>query len=221
MNQEPFVDYYEILQLSPNADLETIERVFRMLAKRYHPDNGSTSDVNKFNTLVNGYRLLSDPEKRAAYDVRYEKERALKWKLFQEGSSSEGLETDGRIQQGILSLLYVTRRRDASNPGMGILELERVLGCPEKHMEFHIWYLKEKGWIERTDNGGFAITAEGVDAATEQDILLRKDRLLPESNGFGNAERDSKDGSIGMEALLDDHVGMSSGRRWLAGSEMR
>ena len=221
MNQEPFVDYYEILQLSPNADVETIERVFRMLAKRYHPDNGFTSDVNKFNTLVNGYRLLSDPEKRAAYDVRYEKERALKWKLFQEGSSPEGLETDGRIQQGILSLLYVTRRRDASNPGMGIMELERVLGCPEKHMEFHIWYLKEKGWIERTDNGGFAITAEGVDAATEQDILLRRDRLLPERNGFGNVERDSMAGSTGMEALLDDQVGMSSGRRWLAGGEMR
>jgi hypothetical protein len=48
------------------------------------------------------------------------------------------------------------------------MELERLLGCPEKHMEFHIWYLKEKGCIERTDTGGFAITAEGVDSAIEQ-----------------------------------------------------
>ena len=32
-------DYYEVLQVSRNADFETIERVFRLLAKRYHPDN--------------------------------------------------------------------------------------------------------------------------------------------------------------------------------------
>jgi curved DNA-binding protein len=35
----PFVAYYETLQLSPNADQATIERVYRLLAKKYHPDN--------------------------------------------------------------------------------------------------------------------------------------------------------------------------------------
>jgi curved DNA-binding protein CbpA len=48
MGKESFNDYYEALQLSPNADLETIERVFRMLAKRYHPDNDQTGNVDKF-----------------------------------------------------------------------------------------------------------------------------------------------------------------------------
>jgi hypothetical protein len=62
---------------------------------------------------------------------------------------------------------------------MGIMEFEKVLGCPRHHMEFHIWYLKEKGWILRTDTGGFAITADGVDKMAESDLLLRKDRLLP------------------------------------------
>jgi curved DNA-binding protein len=38
-----------------------------------------------------------------------------------------------------------------------------MLGVPEKHLEFHIWYLKEKRWIERNENGGFVITANGVD----------------------------------------------------------
>ncbi|HYY05797.1 MAG TPA: J domain-containing protein, partial [Candidatus Limnocylindria bacterium] len=33
----PFVDYYELLQVSPNADDETIHRVFRLLAKKHHP----------------------------------------------------------------------------------------------------------------------------------------------------------------------------------------
>jgi curved DNA-binding protein len=187
MKEELFLDYYEVLQLSPNAHGETIERVFRILAKRYHPDNKATGSPEKFNELTNAYKVLSDPEKRAAYDVKYDNQRALKWDLFAEASASEGTEGDERIQQAILSLLYLTRRRDASNPGMGAIELERILGCPEKHMEFHIWYLREKRWIERTDNGGFAITADGVDAAKENDFLLRKDRLLEENNPPGDS----------------------------------
>jgi predicted transcriptional regulator len=46
-------------------------------------------------------------------------------------------------------------------------------------MEFHVWYLVEKDWIQRTDTGGYAITANGVDKAAENEVLLRKDRLLP------------------------------------------
>jgi curved DNA-binding protein len=182
MGNESFNDYYEALQLSPNADSETIERVFRMLAKRYHPDNDQTGNTDKFSILTEAYRALSNPEKRAAYDVKYDKTRAHRWQIFEDVSPSEGVDDDRRIQEGVLSLLYITRRRDALDPGMGVFELERLLGCPEKHLEFHIWYLKEKGWIHRTDGGGFAITASGVDAVTENDVVLRKDRLLPAAN---------------------------------------
>ncbi len=64
-------------------------------------------------------------------------------------------------------------------PGVGIIHLEELLGLPEKEMEFHIWYLKEKGWIQRDETGGFAITANGVDEIIEDDLLLKKDHLLP------------------------------------------
>ena len=39
-----FIDYYEILEISPNANSETVERIFRYLAMRYHPDNRETGD---------------------------------------------------------------------------------------------------------------------------------------------------------------------------------
>ncbi|MCK5350483.1 MAG: DnaJ domain-containing protein, partial [Desulfobacula sp.] len=48
MNGIAFDDYYEDLQISPNADLETIERIYRLLAKRYHPDNKRTGNIDKF-----------------------------------------------------------------------------------------------------------------------------------------------------------------------------
>jgi hypothetical protein len=49
---EAFVDYYELLQVSPNADEETIQRVFRHLAKKHHPDASTQGDPEHFNRLL-------------------------------------------------------------------------------------------------------------------------------------------------------------------------
>jgi len=194
-SQESSIDYYELLQVSQLADLATIERVYRFLAKRYHPDNVDTGDVEKFQMLLTAYEILSDPEKRAAYDVRYEQKRARLWKIFDEVAPSEGVDGDKRIQSGILSLLYSARRRNPMNPGLGIVELERLLNCPQQHMEFHAWYLREKGWILRTDNGELAITATGVDAVSENNLLPSKYRLLPPGENNSEDSENSKDPS--------------------------
>ena len=176
-----FRDYYETLQLNPNADEETINRVFRILVKRYHPDNRDSGNTKKFNEVMDAYRFLSDPEKRAAYDVRYDQNRATVLKLFDEASASDSFESDRRISEGILSLLYVSRRRDPDRGGVGVIQMERLLGCPSQHLEFPLWYLRQKSWVERLENGLIAITAAGVDKVIEQNnIVLRRDRLIAE-----------------------------------------
>jgi hypothetical protein len=210
MGIKTFTDYYENLQISPNADMEMIERVFRLLAKRYHPDNKQTGSAERFNTLNDAYRVLSDSEKRAAYDVKYDQQRAASWKNFEEASQSDGFDEDNRIRQGILSLLYTARRRDASNPGMGIMELEKFLSCPQEHMEFHVWYLKEKDWIRRTESGGWAVTAVGVDKAVESDRFLRKDRMLPEPTEISTESQNPKDSNSESNTLLNDDTGQQS-----------
>jgi len=53
-------------------------------------------------------------------------------------------------------------------------------------LEFHIWYLKEKGWIQIVDTGGYAITASGVEVVEEDGLLLEKDRLLTDQSGQSN-----------------------------------
>lgn len=184
MEQESVIDYYDILQLSARADQETIERVYRLLAKRYHPDNKNSGDEQKFNSLTEAYRALSDPVKRAAYDARHENGNGQQWALFSSTPPSEGADEDRRIYQAVLSILYTTRRRDANNAAVGVVHLEKMLGVPEKHLEFHIWYLKEKKWIERNENGGFVITAQGVDEVIKDDLLLQKNRLLTFSKDF-------------------------------------
>ena len=176
-----FRDYYETLQLNPNADEETINRVFRILVKRYHPDNRDSGNTKKFNEVMDAYRFLSDPEKRAAYDVKYDQNRATVLKLFDEASATDSFDSDRRVCEGILSLLYVSRRRDPDRGGVGVIQMERLLGCPSQHLEFPLWYLRQKSWVERLENGLIAITAAGVDKVIEQNnIVLRRDRLIAE-----------------------------------------
>ncbi len=189
---EQFIDYYEVLQVSPNADFETIERVYRLLAKRFHPDNRQSGDAEKFRILSDAYHALSDPEKRASYDAHHADERTRQWKIFSDASDEGLVKTDREMQRGIMSLLYSARRKDVVHPGMGMFELTRLLGCPEKHMEFHAWYLKEKGWIRLTDSGQYAITVEGVDVATSDGLEVGREHMIS-----ANSEGGEKDGAGG------------------------
>jgi curved DNA-binding protein len=178
MTRGSLADYYEILQISPNADQETIERMYRFLAKKYHPDNPASGREEQFKLLLEAYHTLSDPEKRAAYDVKRGQNKHSHFNLFNTDTKDGDLGTDQRIQQSILNYLYQARRRDAQNPGIGVFEMEKLLSVPEKHLEFHIWYLKEKSWIRRTDTGQYEITANGVDALIQNSTTAAKEQIL-------------------------------------------
>lgn len=165
MEKTAFTDYYELLEISPNANADTIDRVFRYLAQRYHPDNQETGNHLKFSEIVRAHEVLRQPEKRAQYDLQYRHHNQNGWQIAVEANNKEGIELDVSIQEKLLALLYMKRRQNMQNPGIGNLELERLSGCPREHIDFHLWYLKEKGWIARMENGLLTITASGVDEA--------------------------------------------------------
>ena len=184
MNQ-PFDDYYEVLQLSQNANADTVERVYRLLAKRYHPDNRESGDVDKFTSLRQAYEVLSDPESRAEYDVKYDDNRSMMWKVFDQGSASDAREADRRIFHGILSLLYIARRRQPEDGGLGVMYLEKMLGCPQQHLDFPLWYLRRRGWVEVLPTGMLAITVDGIDKLSNQELELPADRLIAQTSLVG------------------------------------
>lgn len=191
MNQDLFVDLYEVLQVSPNAGSETIERVYRMLAKRYHPDNITSGDAERFREVREAYEILMEPERRAAYDVQYDENKALQLQIFDQGLGTGGREEDQRIFHGVLSLLYVARRRNPASGGLGTIHLERMLGVPREHLEFPLWYLKQRGWIQVLDTGEQAITVEGIDTINTKDLSLPDNRLLAEAQSA--EETDTED----------------------------
>jgi curved DNA-binding protein CbpA len=180
-DSDPNQDFYEALQISPNAEPETVHRVHRLLAQRYHPDNQQTGDDSRFQLIHSAYLTLSDPELRAQYDVGYHETRRNRWRAFSaEARSDNELELEEVTRLTVLELLYAHRRADLNAPGIFILDFEELTGRPREHLEFTMWYLVQKRYIQRGDNSRFTITVEGVDHLEEnnRDGLLRH-RLRP------------------------------------------
>ena len=63
-------DYYEVLGVDKNADLETIKKAYRKMAMKYHPDRNPNNKEaeEKFKEVGEAYEVLSDADKRARYD---------------------------------------------------------------------------------------------------------------------------------------------------------
>jgi curved DNA-binding protein CbpA len=161
---DPAVDYYEILQISPNAEPETIQRVYRLLAQRVHPDNLDTGNAATFRRVCEAYQVLSDPITRAQYDAVHEQRRQDRWRLVSTGRTIENdFEVEQIVRLTVLEVLYAQRRMEPQASGIFITELETLTGRPREHLEFTVWYLVQKGFAQRTDNSRLTITALGVD----------------------------------------------------------
>lgn len=74
-------DYYQLLDVDRSASQEEVQKAFKKLARRYHPDvNKEAGAEDRFKDLNSAYDVLKDPEKRALYD-KY----GASWKAVSEG----------------------------------------------------------------------------------------------------------------------------------------
>ena len=68
-----FVDYYRILQVRRDAEPEVIERAYKALSLKYHPDVAHPSHrhtaTRRMQLINEAYRVLRDPERRRRYDA--------------------------------------------------------------------------------------------------------------------------------------------------------
>jgi len=205
MTQKTPQNYYELLQLSPNAEQLVITKIYRLLAAYYHPDNKQTGDEEKFKSVLKAYEVLSDPAKRSRYNIEFlGKEAASAAQAHPEGRATGvaqsrdelkakfGAEVDGEglsereLRKLMLMVLYDVRRNTPGNPQVAMLVLAELLGCSIENLEFSNWYLKEKGYIRISESADFSITIAGVDYVESE--LLKKETgrqvlSLPEGHG--------------------------------------
>lgn len=161
------VDYYEVLQVSDAAEPETINRVYRIFAQRYHPDNQETGNEARFREITEAYQVLSNPEKRARYDATSQQRRKDRWRLVEKGAESENdFEMEQVVRLTVLEVLYTKRRLEPHNAGIYLRELERMIGRPREHLEFTIWFLVQKKLISN-DDARMYLTADGVEFLEE------------------------------------------------------
>jgi curved DNA-binding protein CbpA len=157
-------DHYETLQISYKADAQTIHRVYRMMAARFHPDNPETGDVEKFLRMNTAYAVLSDPTRRMEYDATLEKNREVGPRpIFALKEFVTDVKAEANRRLGVLSLLYNRRQTNPDHPGLSVLDLEREMGFPREYLSFTLWYLLAKSFIGLADNSDYALTAAGVD----------------------------------------------------------
>ena len=160
-------NYYEFLQISPHAQNETIQRIYRFLAARYHPDNPETGDPEKFLYLNQAYKVLSDPKRRSAYDEELKRNAGQTRSEFTGIDFVEGIDGELNRRLAVLAVLYRRCRTNVNEPRVSLIELETLMGFPREYLDFTTWYLRSKGYLKKEDNSDFSLTVLGVDFVEE------------------------------------------------------
>src|SRR5215831_1603862 len=202
-------DYYEMLQISRHADQETIERVFRIMALRFHPDNRETGDHERFVLLKEAYATLSDPVARAQYDATYGNQEHGPLPIFELRDFVDDISGELNRRLGVLCLLYNNRRRDPDKPGLSLLQLEQLMSFPREYLTFTMWFLYERGYIRMSDNSDYVLTANGAEYVESK---VPSDRLAVAllSQGAGETAHSSPDASPEPRTGDDVTLGPSS-----------
>jgi hypothetical protein len=172
-------DHYEILRLDPQADEETIERVYSTLAGRFHPETPSTGDHETFLRVREAYETLSNPAKRAQYDVLRECTRDSSARFRLRGREFfDGVVGEQNRRLAALCLLYRQRISTFESPGLTLLDLEKLTGCTREELASAMWYLCEKRWAKYGDLTEYSITADGFDVVESKMEERLEFRLL-------------------------------------------
>ena len=151
------------MQISPAAEVETIQRVYRLLANWYHPDNPHTGDAGRFARLTR--RLRNPVEARNPRRLRWEYQShiAKPLKVFELKEFAPGIDGERNRRMGILCVLFNRRRSNPEAAGLSILDLENQTGFPREHLLFTLWCLKELELVRQDETTDLAITGRGVE----------------------------------------------------------
>lgn len=180
-----FVDHYKILQVDPTCDARALETAYHYLAKTFHPDRSDTADITRFTEVVESYKAIREPAERAEYNLIYTGVTGFVFPANNDAYSEEkSAISDAEVHAKILLMLYKWRRANSHNAGVGRYFVQEMLNCSDDIFEFHLWYLKAKGFIETTEQGTLAITIDGVDhVILVSRTIIKETLLISESRG--------------------------------------
>jgi hypothetical protein len=149
-------DYHTLLRAGVAGDAVGLDRLYRALAFRYHPDNRESGNVEIFLRIKEAYRILSSSQP-------YQEEPGIVKPLKTSGLQAELREMKDR-RHVILGLLCQRRISDYRNAFISPVELESLTGMEADEIGFILWYLREKGAVTLCENSSaYSVSAVGVD----------------------------------------------------------
>ena len=163
----PFVNWYEVLGVAPDANEETLRRVFHIVAGRYHPDNKDSGNLDRFLKVKAAFELLCDPIRRKEFDQDLARHNKEPMPVFLSRQFADGVEGEHNRRLGMLCLLYNQRKLNPISPGISVQQLEHLMFMPREHLEFAVWYLKQKRLIQMDDRSSLMVTSDGIDYVEE------------------------------------------------------
>ncbi len=158
-----FQDHYAVLGIDPKSDSDTVHRAYSALAAKYHPNNLSSGNKEKFDAVTLAYEVLADPAARKAFDsVRTGPEQEgpprFRGEEFFESVSEE---TSRRF--ALLCVLYDRRQQRPFAPSLAVRQIEAILTPSAEELTLTIWFLKQRGLIRSDDKSSLQITVEGME----------------------------------------------------------
>ena len=171
------MDHYQTLGVGRDADGPTIKKAYRKLAGKHHPDKGG--DAERFKQISEAYEVLSDPQKREAYDNPNPFENFQGGNPFGQGSPFEDIFGD------IFGGFRQQQRRPTRNPD-GVCDvhvnLEEIYTGTQKTID--VGYAKYKLTIPAGSqpNAKFVMKGKGpqqVDTLPPGDLICRLQVHMP------------------------------------------
>lgn len=143
-------DYYETLQVTPEAEPEVIEAAYKRLAFKYHPDRNPGSADAKMRDLNEAYETLRDPQRRQHYDQQRNAEQTLQ----QLGQYVHGLLDQGQSPDDVIkNLVQMGIDLETSARLVGtVVDIRRTsapsAGAPgSSSSPLSSWWSSNWGWV--------------------------------------------------------------------------
>lgn len=135
------LNYYEILEITPEASEEVIKAAYKALVKKYHPDNGEDISNDKITiTDINvAYETLSDPQKRKVYDQNLN--LARKAEKEEQSEKTETVNNEYQYQKAQTTTDVTETDGESIATGIGFLVAFVLLN----YFNFNIWFLLISG----------------------------------------------------------------------------
>lgn len=186
MSEKTSPDYYRILQVHPEAELDVIDAAYRRLMRKYHPDALSPEERDNVETqkkvrgINEAYSVLSDRGARAAYDSTYRpsqpQKRAPVPQPSQQNSSEKRTVAARCSKTGQEFNVQLARKKDSK-------ETWRVVGFD---------------FVEPAQSQGGSTIVPANSARALINRLLRVQPQRPRRSGFGSPSDEE------LEGLFDD-----------------